>query len=77
MNITFFDFASTLNQFMVWKNYTLLFKSSTDISNARLKLAKNHANAKENPEAELLLFENYSHSSSTLSSNNNRTYSEK
>ena len=42
-----------------------------------MKLAKNQANAKQHPEAELLLFENYSHSSSTLSSKNNRTYSEK
>ena len=33
--------------------------------------------AKQHPEAELLLFENYSLSSSTLSSNNNRRYSEK
>ena len=29
----------------------------------RLKLAKNQANAKQHPEAELLLFENYTHSS--------------
>ena len=34
-----------------------------------MKLAKNQAN-------ELLLFENYSHSSSTLSSKSNRTYPE-
>ena len=47
------------------------------ISNTWLKLAKNQANAKQHPEAELLLSENYSHSSSTLSSNNNRTYSPK
>ena len=44
------------------------------MSNAKLKLAKNEANAKQHPEAKLLLFENYSHSSSTLSSRNNRTY---
>ena len=37
---------------------------------------KKQANAKQHPEAELLLFENFSHSSSTLSSKNNRTYSE-
>ena len=37
---------------------------------------KNQANAKQHPEGEILLFENYSHSSSTLSSKNNRTYSE-
>ena len=36
-------------------------------SNARLKLAKNKANAKHYLEVEFLLFENYSHSSSTLS----------
>ena len=35
--------------------------------NARLKLAKNQANAKQHPETELFLFEKYSHSSSTLS----------
>ena len=40
-------------------------------------MAKNQANAKQHPEAELLLFENYSHSLSTLSSKNNRTHSEK
>ena len=37
------------------------------MSNARLKLAKNQANAKQHPQAELLTFEFYSHSSSTLS----------
>ena len=51
------------------------FISNTFISNTRLKLAKNQANAKQQLEAELLLFENYSHSSSMLSSKNNRTYS--
>ena len=57
-------------------SYTPFFISNTVISNARLKSAKTQANAKQHPEAELLLFENYSHSSSTLSSKNNRTYSE-
>ena len=47
--------------------------SNTFISNSRLKLVKNQANA----EAELSLFENHSHPSSTLSSKNNRTYSKK
>ena len=37
----------------------------------RLNLAKNQPNAKQHLEVELLLFENYSHSSSTLSSKNN------
>ena len=36
---------------------------------------KNQANAKQHPEAELLLFENYSHSSSMLLSKNKSTCS--
>ena len=44
---------------------------------AKLKLTKNQANAKQHPEVELLLFENYSHYSSMLSSINNRRYSKK
>ena len=53
------------------------FISNTFISNVKLKLAKNQANFKQHPQAELLLFENYLHSSPTLSSKNNRTYSKK
>ena len=53
------------------------FISNTLISNTRLKLAKNQANAEQHPEAELLLFENYSHSSVMLSSKLSRTYSKK
>ena len=44
--------------------------SSTFISNTRLKLVKNQTKAKQHSEAELLLLENYSLSSSTLSSKN-------
>ena len=51
--------------------HTLFCLSSTFISNTKLKLAKQH------PEAELLLFENYLLSSSTLRSKNNRAYSKK
>ena len=47
------------------------------ISNTKLKLAKNQAKAKQHSEADLLLFENYSLSSFTLSSKNNRRYSKK
>ena len=47
------------------------------MSNTRLKLVRNQANAKQHPEAELLTPENYLHSSSTLPSNNNRTNSKK
>ena len=56
---------------------TRFFISNTFISNARLKLAKNQAKAKQHPEAELLLFQNYWLSSSTLSSQNSRRYSKK
>ena len=38
---------------------------------------KNQANSKQHSEAELLLFENHSLSSSTLLYKNNRTYSKK
>ena len=37
----------------------LFFISNICINNAILKLAKNQAKAKQHPEAELLLFENY------------------
>ena len=37
-------------------------------------MAKNQTKAKQHPEAELLLFGNYSHSLSTLSSKNNKIY---
>ena len=49
----------------------------TFVSNARLKLAKNQANAKQYPQAELLLSENYSHFLSTSSSKNIKIYSKK
>ena len=64
-------FAETVNGFCkkLHLRYTP-FLSNTFISNARLKLANNQANAKQHPLAELLLFENYSLSSSTLSSKN-------
>ena len=53
--------------------YMLFLISNTVRSNTRLKLVKNQANAKQHHEAELLLFEHYSHSSCE----NNRTYSQK
>ena len=48
------------------------FISNTFTSNASLKLAKNQAKAKQHSQAELLLFQNYSLCSSTLSFKNNR-----
>ena len=59
------------------KLYTLFSISNTFISNARLKSAKDEANAKQQPEANFLLFGNYSHSSSTLSLKNNMTHPKK
>ena len=47
------------------------FISNTFISNPRLKLVKEHANAKQNSEAEVLIFDDYSHFSSTLSTEKN------
>ena len=52
--------------------YMLFFVSNTFISNARLKLTKNKSKAKQHPESELLLFDNYRFSSSTLSSFSNK-----
>ena len=62
-----------------WKLHSthFLFISNTFISNTILNLAKNQASRKQNPKAELLLFENYSYSSSMLSSRKNRKYSKK
>ena len=49
----------------------MLFISNTLISNNRLKLTKKQGNGKQYPAAELLLLEDYSHSSSMLSTKNN------
>ena len=66
-----------LISFFFSTGFMRFFISNTFISNARLKLAKNQVNAKQHPEAEILLFENYSHYSSTLSSKNSWIYSTK
>ena len=52
------------------------FISNIFMSNVRLKLAKNQAKL-SNPKTVLLLIENYSPSSFTLSSKNNSIYSQK
>ena len=58
------------------KDFTRFFYiSNTFVSNARLKLAKDQADAKHHLKVELWLSENYSYSSSTLSSVNNTVYS--
>ena len=57
------------------ENYTLFFISNSFVSYVSPKLAKIQPNAKQHPEADSLLFENYLLATSTLSSKNNRTYS--
>ena len=59
----------------IFKTDTRFFISNTFISNAWLKLGKHQAKAKQHPEAEQFLFENYCLSSPTLSSKNDRRYS--
>ena len=59
------------------KQINAFFINNTFISNVRLKLAKNQANAKQHPGVDLLLFENYLLSSSTLLSKSNKKYSKK
>ena len=48
------------------------FVSNTFISNTRPKFTKNQGNAKQHPDAELLIFGNYLHSSTTFISQNDR-----
>ena len=67
--------ASTPSEFFSLIEIHAFFIGSNFISNARLKMVKNLANGKQHPEAKILLFEDYSHSSSTLPSKNNGTYS--
>ena len=54
------------DQLEVWKaekiadsNTGFFLISNTSVSNTRLKSTKNQANAKQDPEPECLLFENY------------------
>ena len=52
----------------------MVFRKQHFISNAQLKLAKNQANVKKHPEAELLLFENYLHTLSTFRSSRREVF---
>ena len=56
--------------------YTFFYKQQF-YKKRQAEIGKNQAKAKQHPEAELLLIENYSLSSSTLSSKNNRRFSKK
>ena len=57
--------------------YMLFLMSNTFISNTRLKMEKNQANAKQHPQTEILLKENFSVSSFMLSSKTKIRYSKK
>ena len=56
---------------------TRFFISNTFLSNARLKLEKYQASAKQNPEPDLLLFKTFAFFIIFLSSKHNRRYSKK
>ena len=68
-------FLNTRQIYIYLNLITRVLISNPSMSNARLKLAKNQANAQQNPETGFLQFENYSCFSSTLLSKNNGTYS--
>ena len=71
-----FSSANSTSVMSVKAVYTgFFFISNTFISYAQLKLVKNQADAKQHPEAELQLFESYSHSSFMLLIKNKRRYS--
>ena len=64
--------------FFYLKFYTLYFYKQHFYKQRQAGICKKkQAKTKQHPKAELLLFENYSLSSSTLSSKNNRKYSKK
>ena len=63
--------------FLKYHKIHAFFISNIFITNIRLKLVKNQGKAKEHPEAELLLLENYLLTSSSSSSKNDRSYSKK
>ena len=52
----------------------ILFYKEHFYKQHQAEIGKKQVNAKQHPEAELLLFENYSHSSSTVPSKHIRTY---
>ena len=62
-----------LSQTDTYLSISTFFISNNFMCSVELKLAKYQANAKQQPEAEFWLFQNYSHSLSTLSSKNIKT----
>ena len=62
---------------IAWNTKTNVFYKQHFYKQRQTEIGKTDVNAKQHSEAEPLLFKSYSHSSSTLSSKNNRTYSKK
>ena len=77
--ISVFYVVSSVKKYLQDTNilYTLFLISQTFISNTRPKLTKSQAKAKQHPEAEFLLFENYSLFSFMSSPKINKRYSKK
>ena len=63
ISVTFLIFTTLVKVFLSKPCVDYSFISSTFMSSVWLNLAKNQANAKQNPKDELFLFENSSHSS--------------
>ena len=59
---------------ILWIKLRAFFYNQHFYKQRQAEIGKIQAYARQHPEAELLLYENYSHSSYTLSSKNNRTY---
>ena len=57
--------------------HVFFYIRNTFINNARLRLAENQTSARQHPEAEVLIFEHYLHSSTTLSSKSTRAHRKK
>ena len=68
--------SSSISGSKLWKTH-FFFLTKTFINNTRLKVGKNQVKARQHPEAEFSLCENYSLSLSMLSSKDVRRYSEK
>ena len=74
----FYDSGVTALLFHMLLNFLHAFFSTQHFNkHLQAKIGKNQAKVKQHPEAELSIFENYSFSSSSLSTKNNRNHSKK
>ena len=77
MSLASFIIKKSIQLFCNNCNIYAFYVRKAFISNARLKLAKNQAKAKQHPKVEISLFENNSLSLSTLLPKNKRRYSKR